>query len=163
MTDRDQEFRIVTRERQWLAGVGITGPFELAEARTAQAWELLVANLDELPEALHRDEWLSACHIRESELTCYVGLTSDEPVSNLPDDLVTFAIPRHEYLVARHTGGREELGNLYAAMFAWLQREGREVNREILWLERYAEPVEPGSEPEMEIWLPLRPEEPSRP
>lgn len=163
MTDRDQGFRIETRERQWLAGVGIAAPFEQSEARTDAAWESLVARIESLPEALHRDEWMSACHIRESELTCYVGLTSDAPVEELPDDLVTFPIPRHEYLVARHTGGREELGNLYAAMFAWLQREGREVNREILWLERYVSPPTPGSDPEMEIWLPLRPVEPSRP
>ncbi len=163
MTDRDQEFRIETRERQWLAGTGFAVPFEQSEARSEAAWETLVAQVDRLPEALHRDEWLSACHIRESELTCYVGLTSDEPIGNLPDDLVAFPIPRHEYLVARHAGGREELGNLYAAMFAWLKREGREVNREILWLERYASPPAPGTDPDMEIWLPLRPVEPSRP
>jgi predicted transcriptional regulator YdeE len=163
MEDRDQGFRIATRERQWLVGVGITGPFELAEARTEAAWESLVARVADLPEALHREEWLSACHIRESELTCYVGPTSDQPVGDLPGDLVTFPIPRHEYLVARHAGGREELGNLYAAMFAWLQRNGREVNREILWLERYTSPPTPGSDPDMEIWLPLRPQEPARP
>ena len=163
MTDRDQEFRIETRPRQWLAGTGIAVPFELAEARTDAAWTALVDRVDTLPEGLHREEWVSACHMRESELTCYVGLTSDEAVAGLPDDFVTFPIPRHEYLVARHTGGREELGNLYAAMFAWLQREGREVNREILWLERYASPPTPGSDPEMEIWLPLRPAEPARP
>ena len=156
MTDRDQEFRIETRERQWLAGIGIAVPFERSEARTEAAWEALIAKADNLPESLHRDEWLSACHIRESELTCYVGLTSDEPPAELPDDLVAFSIPTHEYLVARHTGGREELGNLYAAMFAWLKREGREVNREILWLERYTAPPTPGTDPELEIWLPLR-------
>jgi predicted transcriptional regulator YdeE len=156
MTDRDQGFRIETRERQWLTGVGITAPFEQSEARTDAAWGSLIDRVGELPEALHRDEWLSACHIRESELTCYVGMTSDAPAADLPEDLVTFAIPRHEYLVAHHTGGREELGNLYAAMFAWLQRKGREVNREILWLERYASPPTPGTDPDMEIWLPLR-------
>jgi predicted transcriptional regulator YdeE len=156
MTDRDQGFRIATRERQWLAGVGITGPFELAEARTAEAWASLVEQVGELPESLGRDEWLSACHMRESELTCYVGLTSDQQVADLPAELVSFPIPRHEYLVAHHTGGQEELGNLYAAMFAWLQRNGREVNREILWLERYASPPTPGTDPDMEIWLPLR-------
>jgi predicted transcriptional regulator YdeE len=163
MTDRDQEFRVEVRPRQWLTGVPISVPFELAEARTSAAWESLVARLDALPDALNRHEWLSACHIRESELTCYVGMTSEAPVESPPDDLVEFAIPRHEYLVASHTGGREELGNLYAAMFAWLQRSGREVNREILWLERYDRPAEPGSDPAMEIWLPLRPAEPSRP
>ena len=163
MTDRDQEFRIETRERQWLAGIGVTGPFEQAEARTEAAWASLIALADRLPEALDRDEWLSACHMRESELTCYVGLTSDAPVDALPDPLVAFPVPRHEYLVARHTGGRGELGNLYAAMFAWLHREGREVNREILWLEVYASPPAPDSDPEMEIWLPLRESEPTRP
>jgi predicted transcriptional regulator YdeE len=156
MTDRDQEFRLEVRERGWLTGLVLSGPFELAETRTAEAWESLVSLVDDLPEALNRDEWLSACHIRETELTCYIGMTSSEPVSGLPGDLVSIQIPRHEYLVARHQGSREELGNLYAAMFAWLLREGREVNREILWLERYTAPYRPGDDLNMEIWLPLR-------
>lgn len=159
MTDRDQAFRVEARERQWLTGLAITGPFELAEARTDDAWEALAGRVDDLPAELHRDEWLSACHIRETELTCYVGMTSDEAPGDLPDDLVSIQIPRHEYLIARHAGGREELGNLYAAMFAWLQRKSREVNREILWLERYAGPHLPGTDPDMEILLPLREQE----
>ena len=162
MTDRDQGFRVEGRERQWLTGLAVSGPFDLAEARTNDAWTTLTAQVDTLPASLNRGEWLSACHIRETELTCYVGLTSDEPVTAAPDGLVTIQIPRHEYLVARHVGGREELGNLYAAMFAWLQRKGREVNREILWLERYDGPYEPGTDPDMEIWLPLREETPLR-
>lgn len=163
MTDRDQGFRVESRERQWLTGLVISGPFELAEARADDAWTTLAARADALPEALHRDEWLSACHIRETELTCYVGMTSDSAVTDLTDDLISIQIPRHEYLVAHHVGGREELGNLYAAMFAWLQRKGREVNREILWLERYRGPYRPGTDPDMEIWLPLREEAPTRP
>ena len=156
MTDRDQEFRVEVRERGWLTGLVLSGPFELAETRTAEAWDSLVSQVDDLPEPLNRDEWLSACHIRETELTCYIGMTSRESVSDLPGDLVSIQIPRHEYLVARHRGSREELGNLYAAMFAWLLREGREVNREILWLERYTAPYRQGDDLDMEIWLPLR-------
>jgi AraC family transcriptional regulator len=158
MTDRDQAFRVETRERQWLSGLAITGPFELAEARTSAAWEALAARVEALPEVLNRGEWLSACHIRETELTCYVGMTSNEAPAGLPEDIVSIQIPRHEYLVAHHSGGREELGNLYAAMFAWLQRKGREVNREILWQERYAAPPRPHTDPDMEILLPLREE-----
>ena len=162
MTDRDQGFRVEVRERAWLTGLAVSGPFQIAEERTADAWESLTARVDDLPPSLHRDEWLSACHIRETELTCYVGMTSDEAVTELPDDLVSIQIPRHEYLVARHTGSREELGNLYAAMFAWLLRKDREVNREILWLERSTAPYERGADLDMEIWLPLREETGSR-
>ncbi|MBA2288878.1 MAG: hypothetical protein H0V98_00665 [Chloroflexia bacterium] len=46
--------------------------------------------------------------------------------------------------------------NLYAAMFAWLQRHEREVNREIVWIERYGELFGRDAEFDMEIWLPLR-------
>ena len=163
MTDREQGFRIGVRERGWLTGLVLSGPFEIAEARTAEAWEYLVSRIDTLPESLNRNEWLSACHIRETELTCYVGMSSDKPVTDLPDDLVSIQIPRHEYLVARHRGSREELGNLYAAMFAYLQREDRELNREILWLERYTAPYHAGDDLDMEIWLPLRDETGTRP
>lgn len=156
MTDRDQGFRIEARERCWLTGLAVSGPFEIAEDRTADAWESLSARADDLPEALNRDEWLSACHVRETELTCYVGMTSLEPIPNLPGDLVSILIPRHEYLVAHHSGSREELGNLYAAMFSWLQRHDRELNREILWLERSTAPSRRGSNFDVEIWLPLR-------
>lgn len=158
MTDREQGFRLETRDRCWLTGLVVSGPFTLAEARTNDAWQSLSERVDSLPDALNRDEWLSACHIRETELTCYVGLTSENEVTGLSDDFVSIQIPQHEYLVARHTGSREELGNLYAAMFAWLQREEREVNREILWLERYTEPFQAGQDLDMEIWLPLREE-----
>lgn len=156
MTDRDQGFRVATRERTWLTGIAITGPFDIAEARTLDAWEALAAQEPSLPESLDREEWLSACHIRETELTCYVGMTSDSAVGELPDDLMSIQIPRHEYLVAHHHGTRDELGNLYAAMFAWLQRHEREVNREILWIERYGAPFGRDVELDMEIWLPLR-------
>ena len=160
MTDRDQGFRIEVRDKCWLTGLATSGPFELAEARTLEIWQTLADMADGLPEALNREEWLSACHIRETELTCYVGMTSSEPVSGLPEELVSIQIPRHEYLVARHAGNREELGNLYAAMFAWLHRKDRELNREILWLERFIGPYTPGDDLDMEIWLPLREEAP---
>jgi predicted transcriptional regulator YdeE len=163
MTDREQGFRIEMRGRSWLTGLAVSGPFEVAEARTNEAWRTLVALADTLPEALNRNEWLSACHIRETELTCYVGMTSAEPITELPEELVSIQIPRHEYLVARHAGSREELGNLYAAMFAWLHRKDRELNREILWLERFAAPYTPGDDLDMEIWLPLRDETGIRP
>lgn len=156
MTDRDQGFRVEARERCWLTGLAVSGPFEIAEERTANAWESLAGRIEDLPDSLNREEWLSACHMRETELTCYIGMTSGEPVSEVPDDLVSILIPRHEYLVAHHSGSREELGNLYAAMFSWLQRHDRELNREILWLERFSSPPDPSSDLDMEIWLPLR-------
>jgi predicted transcriptional regulator YdeE len=156
MTDRDQGFRVATRERTWLNGIAITGPFDIAESRTLEAWEALAERESSLPGSLDREEWLSACHIRETELTCYVGMTSESAVGELPDDLISIQIPRHEYLVAHHHGTRDELGNLYAAMFAWLQRHEREVNREILWIERYGAPFGRDAELDMEIWLPLR-------
>ncbi|HEV2128640.1 MAG TPA: effector binding domain-containing protein [Thermomicrobiales bacterium] len=156
MTDREQGFRIEEREQSWLTGIAISGPFEIAEAQTNEAWQRLAEMADAPPNALNRDEWLSACHMRETELTCYVGRTSDGPVGDLPDELVSIRIPRHEYLVARHSGSREELGNLYAAMFAWLHRKDRELNREILWLERFEAPPDPRDDHDLEIWLPLR-------
>jgi predicted transcriptional regulator YdeE len=156
MTDREHGFRIEARERSWLTGMAISGPFELAERRTNDAWKSVAGMASSLSDALDREEWLSACHMRETELTCYVGMTSDEPVADLPDDLVSILLPRHEYLVARHSGSREELGNLYAAMFAWLQREDRDLNREILWLERFDAPPGPDGDLDLEIWLPLR-------
>jgi predicted transcriptional regulator YdeE len=163
MTDREQGFRIEVRERCWLTGLPVSGPFEVAETLTNDAWRTLVALADSLPQVLNRNEWLSACHMRETELTCYVGMTSAEPVTDLPEELVSIQIPRHEYLVARHTGSRDELGNLYAAMFAWLHRKDRELNREILWLEHFPAAYIPGDELDMEIWLPLRDEVGMRP
>lgn len=156
MTDREQDFRIEARERSWLTGIAVSGPFEIAERRTNDAWRAMAELTESLPETLDREEWLSACHMRETELTCYVGMTGREPADELPDELVTIQIPRHEYLVAHHTGSREELGNLYAAMFAWLQRSERDLNREILWLERYTAPPAPEEDLDLEIWLPLR-------
>jgi predicted transcriptional regulator YdeE len=156
MTDRDQGFRLEVHERCWLTGLAITGPFELAESRTDAAWQSLAERTASSELLQGQEEWLSACHIRETELTCYVGMASDNAPSDPVDDLVTIQIPRHEYLVARHSGNRADLGNLYAAMFAWLQRHDREVNREILWLERYSAPLVGGAALDMEIWLPLR-------
>lgn len=163
MIDRDQGFRVEGRDRCWLTGIAVSGPFEIAEERMAEAWESLAGRADDLPDVLKRDEWLSACHMRETELTCYIGMTSDEQVTDCPDDLVCILIPRHEYLVAHHSGSREELGNLYAAMFSWLQRHDRELNREILWLERFDAPPHPEKDLDMEILLPLRDENGLRP
>lgn len=150
-------YRIDSRDACWLTGLVSTGPFDGAHERITALWQELAMRYREIGLRDEPVEWLSPCHGRETEFTCYLGLTSDDPVSEVPDGMVAIELRPHEYAVASFRGSQEELMAVYQDLDEWIVTQGRERNDAVLWLESYPRPYKQ-SQPnlELDIWLPLR-------
>ncbi|HVL26495.1 MAG TPA: GyrI-like domain-containing protein [Thermomicrobiales bacterium] len=155
-TDRIGTFRIATRDAFWLTGMVDSGPHATGREWVRAMWADFLARQDELPETLDRSVFVSPCHGRETEFTCYLGFASEQQPSHVPDGMVSILVPAHDYGVATVSGSQEVVIQAYGALPAWIVQQGRQVNREILWLELYTAPPRPIGDPiDLEIWLPL--------
>jgi len=156
-TDIASTFRIVSRDAFWLTGMVNSGPHATGRQWVRALWAEFLARQDELPDGLDRSIFVSPCHGRETEFTFYLGYTSAEPPAFVPSGMVSILVPAHDYGVATIvSGSQEDVMQTYGALPTWIRQQGREVNREILWLELYAAPPRPvGEAIDQEIWLPL--------
>jgi AraC family transcriptional regulator len=153
----NKAFRMDQKDAFWLVGMVGSGPHESGPHWVRRMWRAFLDRQDDLPDGLDRSTFLSPCHGRETEFTCYLGYRSARKPENLADGMVSIMIPSHEFGVATVSGTQEDVRQAYGALPAWLSGQGREVNREILWLELYSAPPRPIGEPiDLEIWLPLR-------
>lgn len=157
-------YRFASRDGCWLTGLVTTGSFTDAHERVTARWDELAARYQEIGLPGEPAEWLSPCHGRETEFSCYLGLTSPEPVVAVPEGMVSIELRPHEYAVASFRGSQSELIETYHDLDAWIAAQGRERDVAVLWLESYPRPYQ-RTQPdlELEIWLPLRPVETSRP
>lgn len=150
------DVRIASREGFWLVGLVSTGSFRDANARIGALWEELVARRAELKLPRDPGEWLSLCHGRETEFTCYLGLALPEEPPSVPRGMVAIEVPPHEYGVASVRGTQADVNAVYTQLPAWIEAQDREWNRSILWIESYPEPYRDGeTELHFDIWLPL--------
>ena len=150
-------YRFASREGCWLTGLVTTGPFSDAHERVTACWDEIAARYRELGLDEEPVEWLSPCHGRETEFTCYLGLISPEPVASIPEAMVTIELRPHDYAVASFKGTQEQLIEVYHDLDTWIVKQGRERNYQSLWLESYPRPYERSQDDlELEIWLPLR-------
>jgi predicted transcriptional regulator YdeE len=150
---RRHNAHFATRDGFWVTGLVSTGPFVGANERISRLWDELVSRQDEMDVA---SEWLSLCHGRETEFSCYLGLGSDERPSIVPKGMVTVQVPPHEYAVASVSGTQDDVNAIYTYLPAWVGAHDREWNRSILWIEAYPEPYrDDTTELNFEIWLPL--------
>jgi AraC family transcriptional regulator len=153
----NKAFRIEHQDAFWLVGVVGSGPHETGPHWVRRMWREFLDRQGDLPDGLDRSVFVSPCHGRETEFTCYLGYPSATKPEHLADGMVSILIPSHEYGVATVSGAQEDVRRVYGALPAWIGEQGREVNREILWLERYTEPPRPiGEQIDLQILLPLR-------
>lgn len=156
-------YRFASRDGCWLTGLVTTGPFTDAHQRVTAKWDELAERYKEIGLDGEPDEWLSPCHGRETEFSCYLGLTSPDPVASVPEGMVSIELRPDEYAVATFKGSQEELIEVYTDLDRWIVEQGRERNYRVLWLESYPTPYQRNQpDLELELWLPLRPVEPSR-
>jgi predicted transcriptional regulator YdeE len=149
-------FRIVSRDAFWLTGMVGSGPHATGRQWVRATWSDFLSRQDALPDGLDRTVFVSPCHRRETEFTCYLGYASPDEPAKVPDGMVSILIPPHEYGVATVSGSQDDVNQVYVSLPAWIMQQDRQVNREILWLEQYTAPPRPIGEPiDLEIWLPL--------
>lgn len=154
--ERKHDVRLDRRESFWLTGLVSTGPFTDANRRISRLWQELVARRRELDLPDAPDEWLSLCHGRETEFSCYLGVGTSEPLAEVPEDMVSVEVLPHDYAVARAEGTQDDVNAVYTQLPAWIEEQGQAWNRSILWIEVYPEPYRDGqTELNFEVWLPL--------
>ena len=143
----------------WFVGVGGTGPFfqSRADNWVVPLWQELFRQEAGLPDEIDRGRYLSPCHARETEFTCYCGFAARGRPTRLPVGLKAFRVPKHEYAVGAVSGGPEAIGDLYRELPAWATARGRPVDNSKLWLEVYSQrPVlDPTGPFSYEVWLPI--------
>ena len=150
---RRHDVHIAYRDGFWLTGLVSTGPFSDANTRISALWEELV---NKYGEDAQPDEWLSLCHGRETEFTCYLGVASASRPGIVPDGLMLCEVKPHEYAVASVSGTQEDVNAVYLQLPTWIEAQGREWNDAILWIEAYPEPYRDGqTELDFKVWLPL--------
>jgi len=152
-------YRMEDRPACWLTGVVGSGPHANGGEWVRELWARFLGRADELPEGLDRSVFVSPCHGRETEFTCYLGYAGESPVpaSDLPDGFVSILIPAHRYGVATVSGDQADVTAVYGDLPRWIEGQGATTDREILWLELYRERPRPiGERIDLEIWLPLR-------
>ena len=148
--------RFASREGFWLTGLVSTGPFTDANERISSLWTGLVRRQDELAVQASPEEWLSLCHGRETEFSCYLGLATPERPATIPEGMVSIEVVPHEYAVATVEGTQDDVNAVYTQLPEWAAAHGREWNRSILWIESYPEPYRDGeTQLNFEVWLPL--------
>lgn len=153
----ENQFRIESRHAAWVTGMVNSGPHQTGQQWVRAMWDAFLSRQDELPDGIDRSTFVSPCHGRETEFTCYLGYESASRPETVPDGMVSIFIPAHQYAVAVVSGSQDDVIATYSALHAWVPGQGREVNGEILWLERYMTPPRPiGGQIDLEIWLPLR-------
>jgi AraC family transcriptional regulator len=154
--ERRHDVRVASRDGFWLTGLVSTGPFTDAHRRISNLWEELIARQGELDLPGPPDEWLSLCHGRETEFSCYLGVATDERLAIVPAGMVAVEVPPHEYAVARVEGTQDDVHAVYTYLPAWIEEQGQKWNRTILWIEAYPEPYRDSqTELDFEVWLPL--------
>lgn len=102
-------------------------------------WRELFDKEDVLPIGADRSAYISPCHGRESEFAFYGGFAYNERSDQVPEGFVAFYVPPHTNAVGVVNGGRDAIAEVYGELPAWVEEQGRSVNRSILWLEVYRE------------------------
>ena len=149
-------FRLDSRDEMWVTGMVNSGPHETGPQWVREMWRDFFSRDAELPEGLDRSAFISPCHGRETEFTCYLGHASSSRPVSVPDGMVSIRIPPHEYAVATVSGSQDDVRQTYADLPAWAKEQGRQWNTSLLWLEFYRESPHPiGERIDLEIWLPL--------
>lgn len=157
MGNNVSQFRIEPRAACWVTGMVDSGPHVTGRQWVRAMWDRFLSREHDLSGGLDRSVFVSPCHGRETEFTCYLGYASDARPERVPDGMVSILVPEHDYAVAVVSGSQEDVMRAYADLPAWAEDQGRDVNRELLWLELYNTPPRPiGERIDLEIWMPLR-------
>lgn len=150
------EPRMDTRDGFWLVGLVSTGPYADAHERMTALWRTIDDRQGELALDSEPDEWVSLCHGRETEFSCYIGVAMPVVPTNVPDGMVAVEVLPHEYAVSPVRGTQDDVNAVYTQLPAWIEGQGRVWDRAALWLEVYPVPYrDDQTEMHFEVWLPL--------
>lgn len=145
-----------TRDGFWLVGLVSTGPYTDAHERITALWRTIVGRQGELALASEHAGWMSLCHGRETEFSCYIGVAMAARPAEVPDGMVAVEVLPHEYAVAPVRGTQDDVNAVYTMLPGWIEARGREWDRSTLWLESYPAPYhDDQTEMHFEVWLPL--------
>lgn len=155
-TDLTDTFRIVSRDAFWLTGMAGSGPHAFGRRWVRTPWAAFLAQQDGLPDGLDRSVFVSPCHGRGTEFSCYLRYASPEEPITVPAGFLSVFIPAHEYGAATVSGSQDDGMDACGALPAWIIAQGRQVDRELLRLEHDVAPPRCIGEPiDLEIWLML--------
>lgn len=154
------EGRIITRTSFQIVGVGWTGPYT-SRWEIPHLWKEFVKRVDEIPDQMRPGVFISPCHDRVTDFTCYIGVQV-KSAEKIPDGMLALTIPSQRYAVFLHRGPMDTVPSTYQKARAWIQKLGYEKDYSTLSLEvfdsRYNPAVDdPASTNNVyEIYIPIK-------
>jgi len=156
---QSQSVELIGKEAATMIGLKWEGTF--AEAGAGGIREVQTEfkrRLHEIGNVMHPDELLGlSYHVTEIGFVHYVAVQVDDVASSsVPEGMVQFKIPAHDYAKYSHIKG-ESIESSYHQIYAWIEEQGLRLSNEPLThYEVY--PMEQDSndhEPEFSIFVPI--------
>ncbi|ASS74233.1 hypothetical protein CIG75_04035 [Tumebacillus algifaecis] len=131
------EPKVVTKNSMKLVGIAWSGAY--ADAKEIPAlWIDFVARAEEISERVSPEAFISPCHGRQTEFTCY--LTAEvADFTTFPEGMKGITIPAQTYVQITHRGPMTAVEATYTRLYRWIEENGYQPNRAELWLEVYDE------------------------
>ncbi|TCS96721.1 GyrI-like domain-containing protein [Hazenella coriacea] len=152
--------RILTKESFQFMGIGWTGPYTMSR-EIPHIWENFISRIKEIPNQVQPGVFVSPCHDRVTDFTCYIGVEVDS-ANQVPKGMLTLTVPTQRYAVFVHKGPIKTTPETYRKAWTWIERMGYIKDHSTLGLEvfdkRYIPSIDdPGSPDNMyEIYIPIK-------
>lgn len=127
--------RIITKESFQIVGVSWTGPYTMTR-ELPNLWKLFVGRVNEIPHQVRPGVFISPCHDRVTDLTCYIGVevkTADQ----LPEGMIALTVPTQRYALFTHRGPINSAPATYQRAWKWIEKMGYQKDYSTLGLEVY--------------------------
>jgi AraC family transcriptional regulator len=127
--------RIVTKDSFQIVGFGWTGPYTMSR-EIPKLWEKFLKRIDEIPHQLRPGVFISPCHDRVTDLTCYIGVEV-KSADHVPEGMLALTVPTQRYAVFTHKGPIKSAPATYQRAWKWIEKMGYQKDHSTLGLEVY--------------------------
>jgi len=157
------EHKIIDKEEFLVVGLPVKISLKDKEyqKKIKAAWEEFIPRVEEIKNRKN-ELFYGVCNISKGiegdecsfEHICGVEVSSAE---DIPEGMISQAVPEAKYYVVTHKGKMETIGNTYYALEKEFKKEGIEEDRSKIFFELYDERFKENSdESEVDIYSPIK-------
>ncbi len=151
------QVKVVEKEELRVVGIAWNGTYSQTK-KIPSLFTVMEERLREVQNKTSEPVLIAPFHSRETEFTYFVTAPVEE-ITEVPEGMVGFTIPRKNYVFTTHKGKAEEVENTYQKIFSWMKDYGYEQDHQALSIEIYKEEYKPEyAEGNLifDIYLPVR-------
>jgi AraC family transcriptional regulator len=124
-------------------------------------WEAFLKRVHEIPDQVRPGVFVSPCHDRVTDFTCYIGVEV-RSADQVPEGMLALTVPTQQYAVFTHKGPIRNVPTTYQRALKWIERKGFQKDHSTLGLEvydhRYLPTTHDGNSPDnmFDIYIPIK-------